>query len=295
MKPTIACLPFAFAMLVALTSSNSLAAQGTAPSRDRFQVVDSTRIQVITMRDGSSLVGRIVAVSADSVDFQMGIGRVPIAIRDIREITQTGVGTVHDGEYWFPNPNSTRLFFAPTGQMLKQGEGYFADYELFFPGFAVGVTDYLSIGGGISILPVGFDEQVYYFTPKIGFSLSEKVHLGAGVLMAGTSGGTGGVGYGVGTFGDGDASATIGIGYGFAGGDIQSKPVAMLGGEARVSRRIAFVTENYLLPISDTDRNLVYSFGVRFMGEKITTDLALFNTSGTRIIGVPYVDFVFKF
>jgi hypothetical protein len=180
--------------------------------------------------------------------------------------------------------------------MLKQGEGYFADYELFFPGFALGVTDYLSIGGGISLLPVGFDEQVYYFTPKIGFSLSEKVHLGAGVLMAGTSGGTGGVGYGVATFGDGEASATIGLGYGFAGGDIQTKPVAMVGGEARVSRRVAFVTENYLLPISNSDGNVVYSFGVRFMGEKITTDLALFNTSGNHAgIGVPYVDFVFKF
>jgi hypothetical protein len=113
--------------------------------------------------------------------------------------------------------------------------------------------------------------------------------------MARTSGGTGGIGYGVGTFGDGDASATIGLGYGFAGGDIQSKPVAMVGGEARVSRRVALVTENYLLPVSNTDRQFVWSFGVRFMGEKITTDLALFNTSGSQIIGVPYVDFVFKF
>ena len=293
MKPTTAYLPLAFALIAAVTTSTPLAAQGTGPSRDRLHVIDSTKIQVITMRDGSSLVGRIVSVAADSIDFQMGIGRVPVAIRDIREITETGVGTIHDGQYWFPNPNSTRLFFAPTGKMLKQGEGYFADYELFFPGFAVGVTDYLSIGGGVSILPVGFDEQVYYLTPKIGASLSEKVHLSAGVLMAGTSGGTGGIGYGVGTFGDGDASATIGLGYGFAGGDIQSKPVAMVGGEARVSRRIALVTENYLLPT--VDNNLVYSFGIRFMGEKITTDLAIFNTSGSQIIGVPYVDFVFKF
>jgi hypothetical protein len=31
------------------------------------------------------------------------------------------------------------------------------------------------------------------------------------------------------------------------------------------------------------------------MGEKLTTDLALFNTSGSNIIGFPYVDFVFRF
>jgi hypothetical protein len=293
MKTTQAWLCLAFALIAAVTTSAPLHAQDTAPTRERLRVVDSTKIQVITMRDGSSLVGRIVSVRADSVDFQMGIGRVPVAIRDIREIKETDTGTMHDGQYWFPNPNATRLFFAPSGQMLKKGEGYFADYELFFPGFAYGVTDNFSVGGGASLFPTGLDNQVYYFTPKVGMSFGEQVHLAAGLLFAGTKGGTGGVGYGAGTFGNGDASVTIGLGYGFAGGDIESKPVAMLGGEKRVSRRIALVTENYLLPTSDN--NLVYSFGVRFMGEKLTTDLAIFNYSGSDIIGIPYVDFVFRF
>jgi hypothetical protein len=293
MTPIRACLPLAFALSAAITMSAPLAAQDTGPTRDRLRVVDSTKIQVITLRDGSSLVGRIVSVTADSVEFQMGIGRVPVAIRDIRGISETDSGRIHDGQYWFPNPNATRLFFAPTGQMLKRGEGYFADYEVFFPGFAVGVTDNISIGGGVSLFPAGVDEQVYYVTPKVGMSFGEQLHLAAGVLFAGTQGGTGGVYYGVGTVGDGDASATIGLGYGFAGGKIESKPVAMLGGEKRIARRIALVSENYLLPISEN--NIVYSFGIRFMGEKLTTDLALFNASGSNIIGLPYVDFVFKF
>jgi hypothetical protein len=293
MTPIRACLPLAFALIAAITMSAPLAAQDTAPSRDRLRVVDSTKIQVITLRDGSSLVGRIVSVSADSVDFQMGIGRVPVAIRDIRAISETESGRMHGGQYWFPNPNATRLFFAPTGQMLKKGEGYFADYEVFFPGFAYGVTDNISIGGGVSLFPAGVDEQVYYVTPKVGMSFGEQLHLAAGVLFAGTQGGTGGVYYGVGTVGDGDASATIGLGYGFAGGKIESKPVAMLGGEKRIARRIALVSENYLLPISEN--NIVYSFGIRFMGEKLTTDLALFNVSGSDIIGLPYVDFVLRF
>lgn len=293
MKPNRVCLALAFALIAAVTTSAPLRAQDTAPTRERLRIVDSTKIQVITLRDGSSLVGRIVSVRADSVDFQMGIGRVPVAIRDIREISETEAGRMHDGQYWFPNPNATRLFFAPSGQMLKRGEGYFADYELFFPGIAYGVTDNISIGGGVSIFPTGLDNQVYYFTPKVGMSFGEQVHLAAGLLLAGTQGETGGVGYGVGTFGDGDASATIGLGYGFAGGKIERRPVAMLGGEKRVSRRIALVTENYLLPISED--NLVYSFGIRFMGEKLTTDLAIFNVSGSGIIGFPYVDFVFRF
>ncbi|HEU4747641.1 MAG TPA: hypothetical protein VFS56_04010 [Gemmatimonadaceae bacterium] len=276
-----------------MTTSASLGAQASGPSRERLRVVDSTKVQVITMLDGSSLVGRIVAVRADTVDFETGIGRVPVAIGAIREIVETDADRMHGGRYWFPNPNVTRLFFGPTGQMLKRGEGYFADYQLFFPGVAYGLTDNISIGGGVSLFPAAIDEQVYYLTPKVGMSFGERVHVAAGVLFAGTKGGTGGVGYGVGTIGDGDASATLGIGYGFAGGEIESEPVAMLGGEKRVSRRIALVTENYLLPISEN--NIVYSFGLRFMGEKLTTDLAIFNVSGSGIIGLPFVDFVFRF
>ena len=293
MKPIRVWLTLVFALIAGAAPSGPVSAQDTAPGRERFRVVDSTKIQVITLRDGSSLVGRIVAIGADSVDFQTGIGRVPVAISDVREIIETDSDRMKDGRYWFPNPNVTRLFFAPTGQMLKRGEGYFADYQLFFPGVAYGLTDNLSIGGGVSLFPTGLDEQVYYVTPKVGMSFGEKVHLAAGVLFAGTGGGTGGVGYGVGTIGDGDASATLGLGWGFAGGEIENRPLAMVGGEKRVSRRIALVTENYLLPISEN--NLVYSFGLRFMGEKLTTDLAIFNVTGSGIIGLPFVDFVFRF
>jgi hypothetical protein len=216
-----------------------------------------------------------------------------LAAAHIRRIKEVPAADLHDGEYWFPNPNYTRLFFAPNGQMLRKGEGYFSDYELFFPGVAYGLTDNLSIGGGVSLLPVSADEQAYYLTPKIGFSVSDQVHLAAGVLFAGTKGGTGGVYYGVGTFGDANRSVTLGGGYGFAGGQIEAKPVGMIGGELRIARRVGIVTENYLLPISEN--NFLYSFGFRFMGEKLTTDLALVNVSGSNIIGVPYVDFVFRF
>ncbi len=284
-------LAFAAALISAPAAASH--AQDTPATRAQLRIVDSTKIQLITLRDGSSLVGRIVAVRGDTVDFEMSVGRVPILVGDIRELKETAVGTMHDGEYWSANPNATRLFFAPSGQMLKKGEGYFADYELFFPGFAYGVTDNISVGGGVSLIPAALDEQIYYFTPKVGMSFGDQIHVSAGLLVAGTKGGTGGIGYGAGTFGNGDASVTVGVGYGFAGGDIESKPVAMLGGEKRISRRVALVTENYLLPTSQD--NLVYSFGLRFIGEKLTTDLALFNVAGSGIIGLPYVDFVFRF
>jgi hypothetical protein len=284
----------AFAVIMCLLASgNPAGAQAASDVRSRMVVPDSAHLQIVTLTDGSTIFGRIVTVSADTVAFQTGAGTMQLSVKAIRDIRVISNDDVREGDYWFPNPNSTRLFFAPTGQQLKQGEGYFSDYELFFPGVAIGVTDNISIGGGISLIPASASDQIYYVTPKIGFSPSDQVHLAAGVLFAGTNGGTGGIYYGVGTFGDGNGSVTIGGGYGFAGGKIQSKPVGMLGGEFRIARRLAVVTENYLLPVSDN--NVLYSFGFRFMGEKLTTDLALANVSGSQIIGIPYVDFVFRF
>ena len=284
----------AFAVIMCLLASgNPAGAQAASDVRSRMVVPDSAHLQIVTLSDGSTIFGRIVTVSADTVAFQTGAGTMQLSVKAIRDIRVISNDDVREGDYWFPNPNSTRLFFAPTGQQLKQGEGYFSDYELFFPGVAIGVTDNISIGGGISLIPASASDQIYYVTPKIGFSPSDQVHLAAGVLFAGTNGGTGGIYYGVGTFGDGNGSVTIGGGYGFAGGKIQSKPVGMLGGEFRIARRLAVVTENYLLPVSDN--NVLYSFGFRFMGEKLTTDLALANVSGSQIIGIPYVDFVFRF
>jgi hypothetical protein len=272
-------------------------AQANPDVRTQLAAPDSSHAQVLTLRDGSTIFGRVIAVNSDTVSFQTSsAGTIQLPVASISAVKLIATGDVREGKYWFPNPNSTRLFFAPSGQMLKQGEGYISDYEVFFPGVAIGLTDNLTIGGGFSLFPAGVDEQVYYFTPKIGFSPSEKVHLATGVLLAGAGGGNGvgGVYYGVGTYGDGNASITLGGGYGFAGGDIESKPVGLIGGEVRVSQRIGLVTENYLLPISDN--NLVYSFGIRFMGEKMTTDLALFNVSGSGSgIGLPFVDFVFRF
>jgi hypothetical protein len=293
-RPTLRNSICALAIIMCLlTSRNSAGAQSASDVRSRMTVPDSAHLQIVTLTDGSTIFGRIVTVSADTVSFQTGAGTMQLAVKAIRDIRQISNDDLREGEYWFPNPNSTRLFFAPTGQQLKQGEGYFSDYELFFPGVAVGVTDNISIGGGFSLFPGTLSDQAYYVTPKVGFSPSDKVHLAGGVLFAGTNGGTGGIYYGVGTFGDGNASVTVGGGYGFAGGKIQSKPVAMLGGEFRIARRIGFVTENYLLPIDEN--SVLYSFGFRFMGEKLTTDLALANVSGSEIIGIPYVDFVFRF
>lgn len=273
-----------------------IGAQTRPDIRSKLHVADSTQLQVLTLRDGSTLIGRIRAIGADSLTVDASVGTFSLPIANVTGVQDVSADRMKGGEYWFPNPNSTRLFFAPSARMLERGDGYVSDYEVFLPGAAYGVTDNVSIGGGMSLIPAGLDQQLFYITPKIGAEVRENVNLALGALVVGgiPDEATVGIVYGVGTFGPPDASITAGLGYGFAGTTVARNPVAMLGGELRVARHVALVTENYIIP--DTRVNPLYSYGIRLMGEKMTVDLALFNISGSGTgIGFPYVDFVFKF
>jgi hypothetical protein len=187
--------------------------------------------------------------------------------------------------------------------MLAQGEGYFSDTYLFFLGVQGGVTSRFNIGGGISILPLeSFTDNIVFITPKIGLVTSPTFNLAVGGLV-GYAGGlvesganaNFGILYAVGTSGPPSGSISYGAGMAYGDGRLADRPVLMLGGERRLSRRISFVTENYL--IADRGNNSLISYGLRFFGEKLSTDLAFWNLPGDHMVfpGIPYVAFSMKF
>jgi hypothetical protein len=149
----------------------------------------------------------------------------------------------------------------------------------------------------MSIVPgLGLDEQVFYFTPKVGVVASEKLNIAVGALVAGagelSDEGPFGIGYGVATFGGEDANATVGAGFGFARSST-SQAVLMLGGSVRTSRNIAFVSENYVY--TGDGSAVLLSGGLRFMsGEKLAVDLAGFIVTDAEF-PIPYLAFIYKF
>ncbi len=257
-------------------------------------IPDSTQIQILTVDDGSTFMGRIIEIGEEEIKFETKHGIMTISVFEITDIKLVSDDQLKEGKYWFPNPNSSRLFFAPTGRMLKQGEGYFADYFIFFPTITFGVTNNITLGGGFSILPgVDLDEQVLLFTPKVGVKTSKKMDLAIGALIVKLPESTSaGILYGVSTFGSLDNSITVGLGYGYFDDELADKPIVVLGGETRTSRNISLVTENWLVPEKDTP---ILSFGLRFFGEKLSADFALIFPLEDKVITFPYIDFVYKF
>jgi hypothetical protein len=261
----------------------------------QLEIPDSTQIQILTVDDGPSFNGRIVEIGEEKIKFKTKYGVLTFPIHEITDLKLVSIDQLRDGKYWFPNPNCSRLFFAPTGRMLKKGEGYFADFFIFFPTINYGVTSNVSLGGGFSILPgADLDEQVLLFTPKVGIKTSAKMDLAVGALIVKPPENISSLGilYGVSTFGSLDKSCTVGLGFGYVEGDLADNPMIVLGGELRTSRNISLVSENWLVPEKDTP---ILSMGLRFFGEKLSADFALiFPLEGEELI-FPYLDFVYKF
>ena len=254
-------------------------------------------VQILSLKDGSTVIGRIVELGEGELRFETKMGRLTIKAGDIKSVKEVPEALIRNGQYWHPNPNRTRLFFGPTARMLNKGEAYFADYDLFFPALTVGLTDRVTIGGGMSIFPaVGLDKQIYYLTPKVKLKSIGRLDFAAGalVLKLPDNSAVVGVAYGLGTYGNDDVSVSLGLGYGFVGSHVADKPLVMLGGEKRISRRTALVTENWVVP---GEGEPLVSYGVRFFGEDMSFDLAFMNLLGEDAVfpGIPYIDFVFKF
>ena len=276
----------------------SAAQEARGRFHDRLRVPDSAHAQVLELADGTTLLGRIVDVTADSVRFRTSYAVITLdrgLIRDVRLVRRPSTGP--SGELWPADPNATRLFFGPTGRTLEAGDGYFADTYLLFVNYFQGITDRVTLGAGMSIVP--FDDflgdNLFYAMPKVSVVRGDLFNVSVGGLVATVPSedtDAAGIGYAVATVGTPDASLTGGLGYGFVDGRVADRPLLMLGATRRLSRRAAFVTENYMMPEMD---GVLVSYGIRFFGERVAFDAAFWNVldddDAIPFPGIPYVAF----
>lgn len=248
---------------------------------------DTTASYRITLYDGSELLGNIKSENDSSLIFVTKSGLELNLnwnmIKDKEIIEGEWIGDTFFGS----DPNSTRLLFSPTGRTLPAGKGYFSAYEIFFPFLAIGITDFITLAGGMTLFP-GAEEQIYYVAPKIRVLHFENLDLSAGVLFCHIDEEDFGIFYGVTSIGTDRASLTLGLGWGFVNGETADNPVIVLGGELQASKSIKFITENWIPPNSDL---AIISFGIRFFGTHLAADFGLMRPT-SEMSGFPFIPWI---
>jgi len=93
-----------------------------------FSIPGPSELSLIKMKgeSGITYVGTIIERSDKEItiltDANTKIQIVLSSVQDIRAIPKS---QIHNGEYWYPNPNDSRYLFATSAFNIKKGEGYY--------------------------------------------------------------------------------------------------------------------------------------------------------------------------
>jgi len=234
----------------------------------------------IQTTDGNSYRGQILAQDSLKILFNLErFGEHSFLKTEIKKLELIDKEKVVGDEYWRENPQATRYFFSPNAYGLKKGEGYYQNVWVLVNSFAVGITDYFSIGGGlVPLFLLAGSPTPVWVTPKFSVPVSkEKFNLGAGALMGTILGEeeTGfGIVYGISTLGSKDKNISLGLGYGYAAGDWAKSPMVNLNTMIRFGPRGYFLSENYFIQTAETTA-LIFSFGGRHLIQGAGLDYGL--------------------
>lgn len=263
----------------------------TAPTAPAPAPAGEVEMHELLLKDGSRLFGRIERENDKEVVFRTQSGASITAARAEIVSLRLVKGRVERGEFVRADMHRSRLFFAPTGRSLEKGQVSVGVFEFIAPFVQVGVTDNFSIGGGTPLI-FGIEDfdRPFWITPKYRVLNTEKVQAAVGVLHVfdTSQGDSAGIAYGVGTFGSSDNAITVGGGVAYSGDSRGG--IAMIGGERRIHRNMKLITENYIWKDGDG----IISGGIRFMGERLSADLALAMPLG-EAFAFPVVNFVYVF
>jgi len=267
------------------------------------QEEDNSKLVKIETLDGNEFVGTISSEDSEKLVLKTeNLGEVTISKNDIKLQEVVNKSQIKDGVLWFDNPQATRYFWAPNGYGLKKGEGYYQNIYVLWNQFSYGVTDNISIGGGIIPLFL-FDggSTPIFITPKFSIPIVEdKFNMGGGALIGTVLGETNagfGIVYGLSTFGSRDSNISISLGYGYAGGEWADTPLINLSGLHRVSNRFYILSENYYLDVGDESVGII-SFGGRWIIKKAALDFLLAIPVANEMdsfIAIPLIGFTIPF
>ncbi len=276
-----------------------------APLSGYAQEADTTTappLYRIETTDGQTFLGTIVSRTDDTVVLDTrGVGGVRLPRAEIERMTRVDPDRLRNGEYWHPNPQSTRYLFAPNAIGIPRGRGYYQNTWILLNNVNYGVSNNFSVGAGtVPIFLFGADSVPLWVLPKVSLSgPQDQFHLAGGAVLGGVLGGSGGstgLLYGSGTVGSRDHNATLGVGYGYTDGSLAETPLLNISGMTRISESFYLLSENYVIP--GVEGGTLISAGLRWAPENFAVDFALVRPVSTDLdglVGLPWLGITIPF
>ncbi len=260
-------------------------------------LTDSTRVLRIETKDGNIYIGN--PITEDSLTLELKtdrLGVIGIPLADIKSRTELSETKKVEGQFWLPNPQSSRYFWAPNGYGLEKGSAYFQNIWILYNQVSVGITNNFSIGAGT--LPFFlFDggPTPIFFVPKISIPVvRDKFNVGTGAFVGtvlGEETGWFGLLYGTTTVGSRDRNVSLGMAYGFSQDQWMQKPLWNLSSMIRIGPKGYLITENYLINGADATVAII-SLGGRSIIRNVGLDYSLwlpFSSEMDSFVAIPFL------
>lgn len=242
-------------------------------------------VYTIVLRDGTKLRGDLLRKdSTETVIQTKNIGEVRLRTEQImridRERTRGGDGVAYPNLF----PQTMRL--APTAFQAEKGRVYFRNYFISLSQFEYGINDNWSVGTTfLTFLPT----NLFSLNTKVSFPVGNRVRLGVNAQYVALRFGDqllgsvfADIGYlqGIVTTGDQQNNTTYGLGWSIAKGDVSRNIVGTFGLVRKVSPKLTFISENFVLFGGRGNRAVDFagalSGGIRFDRRRHAFDLAVY-------------------
>lgn len=259
----------------------------------------------ILLKDGTRLRGQIVKQdSVEAVIRTKELGEVRLKAEQIVRMEQEGSQTDGAG---FPNQFPQTMRLVPTAFSAEKNRLYYRNYLVYFSQFEYGITENWSVGTTFFTF---FPTAIFNFSTKLSLPVSDRVRLGVsaqylGVRLNGLLGNSGpgtleGAGYiqGIVTTGDRQNNTSYGLGWSLSNGELSRNVVGSLGLVRKVSPKLSFISENFVLFGSGgVDFAGILSGGIRFDRRRHSFDLAAYvplvigRTVSTPVTFIPFASY----
>ncbi|MDZ4679818.1 MAG: hypothetical protein SH848_17075 [Saprospiraceae bacterium] len=277
---------------------------------------DTTQRHLIITKRGDRIIGRIQKIEGTTVSFIMTTGNV--ITYPFQEIEWVGLQEEKSADSkrskGYPSElprlritpernGCENLLFSSSAFNYQKGTGEYRNLEILINIVDVGLSDNISVGGGMAI-PFVFIARL-----KATIDYNEIIHLGAGVnnfipISEELFGSPFTHFYGVVTLGKPKAylNATLGYGFTWGGssldfpGDRETVPlVATFGGSITVADRFRFIIDVMYLKGEGLDE-VIPSFSMGWLGRMSRFELGLFSSLvGTEFSAFPVLAYARRF